>query len=445
MEDTSSQEFGRKGTFPTRAFLAVVALVCLGLAMSAGYDFFRLADLRTNYLRSNAERTAATLDALARGPDRSNPAFWQKLFSQSMNSADSSVAFLAYVDDSDRVLAGEGERFASVFAGPSGIVRAADSELFVIDYPLIMQGRGQGQGPRRGGGGGGFPRESGRSIRVGIYTDGADFIRWEAAVDLAINGAAIVTLVALSFYFLRTLNRFLQLQAREASARHLMALGGMAATLAHEIRNPLGAMKGLTQLVQEDLPDDHKTQSLMNTVVCEAERLEQLVTDLLTFARPREPQISGFDARWLLADGIASLQPRLEEGRIRLYMSPEPAELAVDSDEAGLRQILLNVLLNAIDATPPDGTIRIHLRYNGKTGMWGLEIDDSGGGLGNRDPEEFFTPFTTTKTKGTGLGLPISRQIAERLGGSLQLAGRPEGGARCTLLLPIHADAGKHA
>jgi signal transduction histidine kinase len=214
----------------------------------------------------------------------------------------------------------------------------------------------------------------------------------------------------------------------------------MAATLAHEIRNPLGAMKGLTQLAQEDLPGDHKTQSLMSTVVREAERLEKLVTDLLTFARPRDPQVARFDFMQLLADVKSVLQPKLEAARIRLEIAGGPETLSVDSDESGLRQIILNVLLNAMDSTPPEGTIEVQVRQGEKPDRLVVEIDDAGPGLGGREAEDLFQPFATTKAKGTGLGLPISRQIAERLGGTLDLADRPEGGARCTLTLPLQAN-----
>jgi two-component system sensor histidine kinase HydH len=276
-------------------------------------------------------------------------------------------------------------------------------------------------------------------LRIGIYSSSADDIRWQALTHLLTNSLAILTLIVLARYFLRTLRHFLQLKAREESARHLTALGSMAATLAHEIRNPLGAMKGLTQLAQETLPGDHKTQSLMSTVVREAERLEKLVTDLLSFARPRETQISRFDFRGLLSETRDMLRPKLEAAGIRLEIDAGEEELAVDSDEAGLRQILLNLLLNAIDASPAGGVIRAGARYDETQQHAIAEIADSGPGLLGRSPEELFEPFTTTKVKGTGLGLAISRQIAGRLGGTLELADRQGGGVVCTLTIPVRS------
>jgi C4-dicarboxylate-specific signal transduction histidine kinase len=135
------------------------------------------------------------------------------------------------------------------------------------------------------------------------------------------------------------------------------------------------------------------------------------------------------------------LQPKLEAARTKVDIAYSSDGLVIHSDESGLRQILLNVLLNAMESTPPEGAITVQVRCDEKARMLIVEVDDSGPGLGNRDPEDLFQPFATTKTTGTGLGLPISRQITERLGGSLQLANRPEGGARCTLSLPLHAPA----
>ena len=449
MEEVADTAHRRLSAFPTKVFMGIVGAVCLGLAASAAYDFVRLSGLRTEYLRKTASDLAAAVDAQVRGPDRSNPSVWQGLFAESVKTRGQSVAFMAILDEAGQIMASEGDRFATLFEAGPGFARAQGTGIYIYDASMLFArggpGRGRGMGMGSGGGQGMGPGMMRRSVparlRVGVYSSSADFIRWQAILHLVMNGVAIVTLLALARYFLRTLQRFLQLKASEESARHLTALGSMAATLAHEIRNPLGAMKGLTQLAQEDLPGDHRTQSLMRTVVREAERLEQLVTDLLSFARPRDPQISQFDIVRTISDVRTVLQPKLDEARIRLEMESSPEELILHSDESGFRQILLNVMLNAMDATGPGGAINVRVWHDEKADALIVEVDDSGPGLGDRDPEELFQPFATTKTKGTGLGLPISRQIAERLGGSLQLAGRPEGGARCTLRLPLHAPA----
>ncbi len=101
-----------------------------------------------------------------------------------------------------------------------------------------------------------------------------------------------------------------------------------------------------------------------------------------------------------------------------------------------MRQVLLNVLLNALDFTPQGGRVSIAVRAESSPKMVVVEVDDSGPGIGGRDPEELFEPFVTTKVQGTGLGLAVSKQIVEGLGGTIKLANLPAGGARCTISLP---------
>ena len=232
------------------------------------------------------------------------------------------------------------------------------------------------------------------------------------------------------------LTRFLELKVREGAEAQLKSLGVMAASLAHEIRNPLGAIKGLTQLAQEDLVPEHPAQPQLRTVVNEAERLERLVTDLLDFARSKEPQISDFDLAELLANINSMLVSKLESSKVNLRLSTDASPMYIRSDPAGLRQILLNVLMNAIDATPEGGTVQLTAGRDASQKTVIIQVDDSGKGLGQANPKELFQPFVTTKARGTGLGLAVSRQIIENLGGTLTLENLSQGGARCSITLP---------
>jgi two-component system sensor histidine kinase HydH len=259
-----------------------------------------------------------------------------------------------------------------------------------------------------------------------------------AFTQLAVSGLAIIALIGLSWYLMRMLHRFLELKAKEGAEAQLKSLGTMAASLAHEIRNPLGAMKGLTQLAQEDLQPDNAAQERLRTVVTEAERLERLVTNLLDFARPKEPQMSELDLRDLLSDVKTILQPRLETAHVSLQILTDQDPLSIQSDSSGLRQVLLNVIFNAIDASASGGTVVLEtIRGNDNKSIM-IQIDDSGQGLGGRNPDELFQPFVTTKSRGTGLGLAVSRQIIESLGGDLTLSNNPQGGARCSIRLPLN-------
>jgi two-component system sensor histidine kinase HydH len=233
------------------------------------------------------------------------------------------------------------------------------------------------------------------------------------------------------------LNRYMKLKEREAAEAQLKSLGTMAASLAHEIRNPLGAMKGLTQLAQENLPAIHEAQKHLNTVVSEAERLEQLVTGLLDFARPNAPQISRFDLADILSEVKTMLQSKLEAKKIILQIAANPEPLNIESDPSGLRQVLLNTLINAIDASPPEGKMVLRIIRREHNPNIVIQIDDEGSGLEKSNSEDLFQPFVTTKARGTGLGLAVSRQIMENLQGTLKLENNPQGGARCTIQLPL--------
>lgn len=325
------------------------------------------------------------------------------------------VAYLAVIDESGARLAHAGQSPAT-----------QEPDVYVFEMPLAA-----GRGPH----GGATPQIAGWHLRVGLYTAAADFIRRQALLHLAVSALAVAALLLLSLFLLRTLRRFLELKSHEHAEQHLRALGTMAAVLAHEIRNPLGAMKGLTQLAQEEIPPDHLAQPAMRTVVKEAERLERLVSNLLDFARPEKAQVREFEVGELMLEIGNMFRQRLRGAGI-LLEARVPAPLKVRSDPDGVRQVLLNVLANAADAMPGGGTVLVSAQREGRSRSVLIEVEDSGEGMGNRDPEELFQPFVTSKTRGTGLGLAVSRRIVEALGGTITMANAPGKGARCTIRIP---------
>jgi signal transduction histidine kinase len=404
----------------------MVCVVCLGLAVSSIFTYSTLMRLRAQYLSNRGQEIAAAIESQARGPGRrSNPQFWQTLLEESFETYGSSIAFIALVDQSNAVLAGKGLPSIPRWQ----FAKDMNPALFIFDLPLA---------PNRGMRGGMNPQIQGWRLRLGLQTSEADFIRRQAFTHLAVSGIAVLLLLVLSVYLVRTLRRFLDLKKREGEEKQLKSLGIMAASLAHEIRNPLGAMKGLTQLAQEELPPDHHAQSSMRTVVEEAERLERLVSDLLDFARPKEPRISEFNVHEFLSDIEAILKGRLESKGLTLQSAIAEISPTIRSDAGGLRQVLLNVLINAIDVSPQGGVVRLGAIHDECDRSLLLEVEDGGQGLGGRKPEELFQPFVSTKTRGSGLGLAVSRQIVERLGGSITLADNSRGGASCLIKLPIH-------
>jgi two-component system sensor histidine kinase HydH len=325
------------------------------------------------------------------------------------------VAYIALLDSEGQILASVGQT-------------ETDSDVFTFQVPLRTgRGRGWGQGLTPGE----------WNVEIGLFSASADFISRQAYGHTVIAGIAVFTLLGLGLYFTHTLKKFLVLKSREESERHLASLGAMSATLAHEIRNPLGAMKGLTQVVQEDLPGDHRSQELMRTVIEEAERLEQLVTDLLAFSKPVELRLSDFDLVGLLTEAVAFLSPQAEEAGVVIRISEGMEATKVHSDRDGIRQVLLNLLLNAVEASPPDGVVRVGLSSYEKAKKATVEIRDEGPGLGELSSEDLFLPFKTTKLKGSGLGLAVSKRIVDRLGGTIRLENAVGGGSLCVLNIPF--------
>jgi signal transduction histidine kinase len=417
---------GQASSFLIRTFLLIVITVCAGLALSAAYNFLMLSRLASEYLHNQARDIANAIDSQARGPGRRhNPVFWKSLIDQHMESSGGAVAFIALLDRAGAPVASNKNLDPAVLKIAPG---SSQSGIYAFNFPLT-QGSPMGMMV-------GSPM-AGWQLRLGLRASAAQFIHRQAVTQAVVAFAAMIVLGILSYTLLRNARRFITLQNREQADRHLRMLGTMAASLAHEIRNPLGAMKGLTQLAQEELPPDNIAQPQLKTVVSEAERLEKLVTDLLDFARAKEPQISEFDLAALLSDIKIILNSSPESSKVALRISANSNPLILRSDPAGLRQVLLNVLINAIEATPQGETVTLTTMLDESHKCIVIRIDDSGKGLGDRNPDELVQPFFTTKIQGTGLGLAISKQIIESLGGSLNLENLSGGGARCSIRLPL--------
>ena len=410
----------RNSLLPTHFIIAVVVVLGIAIMGTAVFNFTTLLRLRKSYLSNRGHEIAEAIESQARGPGRrNNPAFWQSLLESNYALYSNRAAFLALVDQNGAVL-----------ARAPGQDRKAAGDVYMFEEPLARP-----RNPRSEA----VPAVAGWSIRLGLYSSETDFIKRQALLQLSISALAVMALFILSASLVRMLSRFLELKVREGAEAQLKSIGIMAASLAHEIRNPLGAVKGLTQLAMEDLPPEHAAQPQLRTVVGEAERLERLVTDLLDFAHTKEPQISEFDLAGLLSSIKTMLNSRLETAKASLGVSINPDPLMIRSDAAGLRQVLLNVLMNAIDATPEEGTVVLTARLDESNKSIVIQVDDSGKGL-SRNPAELFQPFVTTKARGTGLGLAVSKQIVENLGGTLGLANLPGGGARCTITLPVNRE-----
>jgi len=234
-------------------------------------------------------------------------------------------------------------------------------------------------------------------------------------------------------------------EARKERDR-LAALGEMAAGLAHEIRNPLGAIKGAVQ-VMESLDDKPGPQAreFLDVIVEEVDRLNRVVSQFLTYSRPFKGEHALLDPREVVA---ATLRLVPESVRERVSVRERGAVPQIRGDQDALRQVLHNLVLNALDATAgmkePAVEIALSMRRRGllRGDAVAIDVRDNGPGLSSRTMTNLFVPFHTTKSGGTGLGLPISQRIVENHQGVIEVANNPDGGARFTVLLPVQSPGG---
>jgi signal transduction histidine kinase len=223
----------------------------------------------------------------------------------------------------------------------------------------------------------------------------------------------------------------------------LASLGMLAAGVAHEIRNPLTAIKAWLYLQQKHLKPGTPEFADAEVIGGEINRLERIVKDFLQFARPSEPEYAVMPAGQPLREVLTLLQPELEKSNIKLVLE-EVAAAPIRADLQQLKQVLINLVQNAADSIGRDGTVTLRaLRdekfiNDRKIDAVILEVRDTGKGLSPEAEKRLFDPFFTTKDYGTGLGLPIAARIVEKHGGAFQYQNLPDGGAAFGIILPVH-------
>jgi len=218
-------------------------------------------------------------------------------------------------------------------------------------------------------------------------------------------------------------------------AAKLAAVGTLSAGLAHEIRNPLASIKGSAEFLADDFPEGHPKRGLLRVLVEESDRLNQVLTRFLTFARPRPLDRREFDLRPELDALSALLQGHDAARSVSLRFDVRPDVARIRGDPEQLRQVLLNVILNACQAAGEGGSVDV--RCTTADGSCRLEVHDSGPGFSAEAAEDAFTPFYTTKAHGTGLGLAISHRIVDSHGGRITLRNHERGGAVVSIELPL--------
>ena len=239
----------------------------------------------------------------------------------------------------------------------------------------------------------------------------------------------------------------LQVKLQESQAaveRHekLASLGMLAAGVAHEIRNPLTAIKArlFTQIRQ--LKPGSPEREDADIINQEIGRLDRIVKDFLTFARPSDPQFTIVPAETVLRDASELLTPQIAQRKIELRLAPVDPALRLRVDREQIKQVLINLIQNAAEATASGGSITLQARGETRPAGGGpapsvvLEVADTGHGIPPEVQKRLFDPFFSTKETGTGLGLAIAARIVEKHGGALQYQTRPQRGTVFGIVLP---------
>ena len=222
------------------------------------------------------------------------------------------------------------------------------------------------------------------------------------------------------------------------SAGRLSALGTLAAGIAHEIRNPLVSVQTFLQLVPDRLHDQEFIESFLELTQAEVRRISNLVAELLTFAKSSSPSMRELEVEEELQRSVTLLGPEARKQRVRLELEVGGQLPRVYADPDQLKQVMINIVLNAIQATPPEGCVSIAacaFWLQGKT-FCQLRISDTGPGISAELREEIFNPFFTTKDRGTGLGLSIAQQIVSEHGGFITVDSNDGIGTRFLIHFP---------
>ena len=222
------------------------------------------------------------------------------------------------------------------------------------------------------------------------------------------------------------------------SADRLAVIGQLAAGAAHEIRNPLTSIKSMIQYVQSDIQEPKK-QQMMKTVLQEVDRINDILTGLLSFSRQNNPVKREFDLAVLIEQTIDFIQKTRMKKQITINTSCFAPSLPIIADHDQLRQVLMNIILNAIDAIEREGAIDINVQSAKTDGeaCYSITVTDNGKGIEEESLEKLFDPFYTTKDEGTGLGLSISYGIIHRHRGRIDIGNRAGGGAEVVIQLPM--------
>jgi PAS domain S-box-containing protein len=239
-------------------------------------------------------------------------------------------------------------------------------------------------------------------------------------------------------FVMRDVTEYRHLQERLAREGRLAALGQVAASVAHEIRNPLGAIEGFGRLLEQDLKDDNPDAlRLLSRMVYAGRQMNRIVGNLLNYAREAPPQLLHADLIPLVREVLDMMELKARESNISMQLNLQDAEPAACLlDPVRIKEVVTNLIANAIQACHPRAGGRVQLTVRRLRFEVELVVADTGRGIPEDALQKIFDPFYTLKQDGIGLGLALCKRIVEEHDGSIRAANLPEGGAEFSLRIP---------
>jgi signal transduction histidine kinase len=234
--------------------------------------------------------------------------------------------------------------------------------------------------------------------------------------------------------------RYKNLEKQHIESEKLAATGRMAARIAHEINNPLGTIQTAFQLISRAVPKEHRHYHYVGKIEKEIDRITQIVRQMLDLHKPHQEPPKEFRADEAIEEVLALMKPKFHERNLSCEPNLHRAREIIRLPENMLRQILYNVLLNAVEASPPDGLVSITAEI--ALNRLHIAVIDHGDGIPEEIKARIFEPFFTTKsngkTGGMGLGLPICKSLIETMNGLIELESKPGEGTICRIAIPLN-------